>query len=433
MKAIMNGIANRRLITNRRFLLSRVQSSSSSDSCNNTTKYYFRNVGVGNTHIRNYIVGTCVPNSNNNDDDKQNDANERKRLSTLSTSNAPTCRVQQYYMNRLLNRTPLAATTATTIPFLTTRFISSSGKLSTTSCLVTTTSPLFLSSTNTHETSSFGGGAGGKGLDWVKRFASTTSTTNTDIGNMDNADTKESSTSTRGSFQRRRTQAAQRGRDAARRGGKRAKELMRMYGPVFFYTYFGVYVMTLTGLFAGIDSGLIDPASIAFHGFGFGDGGEEAAAATATADAVNSYNGAGEDGADGGVPSEEINNGATQESTSSSSSLSTSDEDDSSSSNSTVQWIASLLEKWEWTAPYAEVVEKNPHVANFAVAWLATKTTEPIRLGFTVVTVPRIARYLGRVPPEVKKMEEQEKLEEVEEEAQNLQAEKDQETKEKMK
>lgn len=38
-------------------------------------------------------------------------------------------------------------------------------------------------------------------------------------------------------------------------------------------------------------------------------------------------------------------------------------------------------------------------VGTFAVAWVMTKFTEPIRLGFTLVTVPTIARYFGKVPP----------------------------------
>jgi hypothetical protein len=41
------------------------------------------------------------------------------------------------------------------------------------------------------------------------------------------------------------------------------------------------------------------------------------------------------------------------------------------------------------------MVERNPHMANLAVAWIATKFTEPIRLGFAVLIVPKIARTLG--------------------------------------
>ncbi len=34
-------------------------------------------------------------------------------------------------------------------------------------------------------------------------------------------------------------------------------------------------------------------------------------------------------------------------------------------------------------------------VGTFAIAWVMTKFTEPLRLGFTVATVPTIARWLG--------------------------------------
>jgi len=36
---------------------------------------------------------------------------------------------------------------------------------------------------------------------------------------------------------------------------------------------------------------------------------------------------------------------------------------------------------------------------NFALAWILTKFTEPIRLAFTVTITPTVARFLGRAPP----------------------------------
>jgi len=36
---------------------------------------------------------------------------------------------------------------------------------------------------------------------------------------------------------------------------------------------------------------------------------------------------------------------------------------------------------------------------NFALAWILTKFTEPLRLAFTVTITPSLARMLGRAPP----------------------------------
>ena len=44
-------------------------------------------------------------------------------------------------------------------------------------------------------------------------------------------------------------------------------------------------------------------------------------------------------------------------------------------------------------------IRENPRVGTFALAWVMTKFTEPLRLGFTISIVPSIARFLGRAPP----------------------------------
>jgi len=41
-------------------------------------------------------------------------------------------------------------------------------------------------------------------------------------------------------------------------------------------------------------------------------------------------------------------------------------------------------------------IRDHPRVGTFAIAWVMTKFTEPLRLGFTVATVPTIARFFGR-------------------------------------
>lgn len=35
-------------------------------------------------------------------------------------------------------------------------------------------------------------------------------------------------------------------------------------------------------------------------------------------------------------------------------------------------------------------------VGTFAIAYIMTKFTEPLRLGVTIVAVPRVARWLGK-------------------------------------
>ena len=38
-------------------------------------------------------------------------------------------------------------------------------------------------------------------------------------------------------------------------------------------------------------------------------------------------------------------------------------------------------------------------VGTFAISWVMTKFTEPLRLGVTVAIVPTVARFLGKAPP----------------------------------
>ena len=46
---------------------------------------------------------------------------------------------------------------------------------------------------------------------------------------------------------------------------------------------------------------------------------------------------------------------------------------------------------------YMEHVD--PRKGDFAVAWIATKFTEPLRLALTVAITPSVARMAGRAPP----------------------------------
>lgn len=41
-------------------------------------------------------------------------------------------------------------------------------------------------------------------------------------------------------------------------------------------------------------------------------------------------------------------------------------------------------------------IRENPRVGTFAVAWVMTKFTEPMRLAVTVAVVPSISKFLKR-------------------------------------
>lgn len=68
-------------------------------------------------------------------------------------------------------------------------------------------------------------------------------------------------------------------------------------------------------------------------------------------------------------------------------------------SGSLVGKVTGMLEGYSWAEPIVESIEKNPHVGNFAVAWILTKITEPVRALVTIAVVPRIARAVGKAPP----------------------------------
>lgn len=138
---------------------------------------------------------------------------------------------------------------------------------------------------------------------------------------------------------------AKRGAKIARKGAMTSYEKVKQYGPVFVGTYFTLYVATLGGLYAGVDSGLIDPVKLM------------------------KYISSNTDGA------------AMEE------------------SKTTAQLIIDYLQHYTLTRPAVPFLEKNPHFANLGVAWVATKVTEPFRLVVAMVVVPRLANYLGFVPP----------------------------------
>lgn len=134
---------------------------------------------------------------------------------------------------------------------------------------------------------------------------------------------------------------ARKGSALAKKGAQTSYQKLKQYGPVFVGAYFSLYVATLGGLYAGVDSGLIDPLTL----FSYINGG-----------------------------------GAMEE------------------SKSTAHLIVEYLDHYALTRPAVPFLEKNPHFANLGVAWVATKLTEPVRLVVTMAVVPRLADYLGFVP-----------------------------------
>ncbi len=63
-----------------------------------------------------------------------------------------------------------------------------------------------------------------------------------------------------------------------------------------------------------------------------------------------------------------------------------------------VEKATGMLEGYSWSEPFVEAIQNNPHAGNFAVAWILTKFTEPVRMLVTIAIVPRIARALGKAP-----------------------------------
>ena len=145
---------------------------------------------------------------------------------------------------------------------------------------------------------------------------------------------------------------ARRGSAMAKQGAKTTYQKLKQYGPVFVGTYASMYLVTLGTIYAGVDSGIIDPVTLFSH-------------ISNIAEHVGSAVSGAEEMAE---------------------------------SKSTAEIVISYLDHYSWTKPVVPFLEKNPHFANLGVAWVATKFTEPIRLVVTMGIVPKLADYLGYVP-----------------------------------
>lgn len=177
----------------------------------------------------------------------------------------------------------------------------------------------------------------------LTRAKSTLTNENNDTNDTnDNSNPKEEGQSK----QQQMKSAARKGSKAVKYGATSIRDLVRNYGWTFIGTYLSIYVVTLTSLFAGLDTGLVDPTTL-------------------MAKILNLH-----------VPwhetAEEAASGAAS---------------DQLDFDSTVDFVSSYMKKFTWTEPYADVILRNPHMTNLAVAWVSTKFTEPIRLPLSIAIV----------------------------------------------
>ena len=107
--------------------------------------------------------------------------------------------------------------------------------------------------------------------------------------------------------------------------------------------------MTLASLFGAMDSGLVDPSTLAHIDLPWHSG--SAANAESAADAKEF--------------------------------------------TTAVELVASKMKKYQYTEPYADSVVNNPRLSKLAIAWVATKLTEPIRLFVSLGISHRVSKILG--------------------------------------
>jgi hypothetical protein len=144
--------------------------------------------------------------------------------------------------------------------------------------------------------------------------------------------------------------AAKKGSKAVTKGALSIKDLIQKYGSTFISTYLTIYIITLSTLFVSLDSGFIDPTTLSHIELPWHSGKE-----------------------------------AYEE-----------DVADAKDVHSAIDVVANYMESWSWTAGYADYVRENPHTSNLAIAWVATKLTEPVRFGAVLFIVPKISKAMGK-------------------------------------
>lgn len=143
--------------------------------------------------------------------------------------------------------------------------------------------------------------------------------------------------------------AAHQGQKAVKKGAHSIKDLIAKHGLSFVGTYFTLWLTIYGAVFGALDSGLIDPMTLMNIELPWHSGAEASE----------------QDAAD----AEEI--------------------------HSAIDYVASKMKNFKLTEPYADYVKDNPRISNLAIAFIATKLTEPVRIGVTLAIVPKVSRMRG--------------------------------------
>jgi hypothetical protein len=122
-------------------------------------------------------------------------------------------------------------------------------------------------------------------------------------------------------------------------------DLVRLHGFSFVGTYFTIWLGTFGPIYTLLDSGLIDPMVLMNIDFPWHYLGSEAI--------------------------------------------------DPGQYDSAIDFVAAKMKQYKWLEPYADNVKENPRAADFAMAFVATKLTEPVRLPLALAIVPKISKWRG--------------------------------------
>ena len=68
-----------------------------------------------------------------------------------------------------------------------------------------------------------------------------------------------------------------------------------------------------------------------------------------------------------------------------------------------IRKVADIIEATTGSKSFPSYIKDNPRAGTFAIAWVMTKFTEPIRFFLTVGIVPPLSRFLGFSPPKESK------------------------------
>ena len=144
--------------------------------------------------------------------------------------------------------------------------------------------------------------------------------------------------------------AAMKSQKAVSKGAHSLKDLVVKHGFSFVGTYFTIWITTLSSIFIALDSGLVDPMTLMNIDLPWHSG----------------------------VEANEIDVAETDEDI-----------------HSAIDYISMKMKEYKWTEPYAEYVKDNPRISNLAIAVIATKLTEPLRIAACLAVVPKVSRWRG--------------------------------------